>query len=269
MFCAFDRVATDAHSSGLAQPQIGGLFHRLIGQRARAGQNPTGTTHVNMAGHDADFAGIRRDNSGAVGADQAAFATFQRTFDTHHIQHGNTFGDRNDHLHFGVNRFQNTVGGKGRRHIDDGGVGLCHVFRLVYGIEHRQIQMGLPTLARRHTANHLGAIGNGLFRVKGTLRAGEALTDYLGVFVDEDCHLCGLSLLVFLFHFALTSFANASSVVRFCSIFIMFVKPLFCAATLTRLGQWRARGITPLPPSRSFRHRLSGCQRQSRLRRNC
>jgi hypothetical protein len=49
--------------------------------------------------------------------------------------------------------------------------------------------MGLTALAGGDAADHLGAIGDGLFGVECALRAGEALTDHLGIFVDEDCHL--------------------------------------------------------------------------------
>ncbi|MNI78444.1 hypothetical protein D3C73_1348180 [compost metagenome] len=48
--------------------------------------------------------------------------------------------------------------------------------------------MGGATLARGNAADHLGAVGNGLFGVESTLRAGEALADYFGVFIDQDAH---------------------------------------------------------------------------------
>ena len=74
---ALDRVAADAHSEDLTQTQIGGLFHRLIRQRAGAGDNADRAALVDVARHDADFAGIRRDNAGAVRADQARFASIR------------------------------------------------------------------------------------------------------------------------------------------------------------------------------------------------
>ena len=49
--------------------------------------------------------------------------------------------------------------------------------------------MGLPTLARGHAADHVGAVGDGLFRVESALAAGEALADQFGVFVYEYGHL--------------------------------------------------------------------------------
>ena len=51
--------------------------------------------------------------------------------------------------------------------------------------------MGLATLARRHTADHLRAISDGLFGMERALRAGEALSKITLVFflIDENCQL--------------------------------------------------------------------------------
>src|SRR5471032_3260906 len=48
--------------------------------------------------------------------------------------------------------------------------------------------MGAATFARRGAAYHLGAIGDGLFGMKGALLAGEALADHLGILVNENRH---------------------------------------------------------------------------------
>jgi hypothetical protein len=55
-------------------------------------------------------------------------------------------------------------------------------------VEDRQAQMRGAALAGRHAADHLRAIGDGLFGMEGALRAGEALADDAGVFVDENGH---------------------------------------------------------------------------------
>ena len=60
------------------------------------------------------------------------------------------------------------------------------MFGFVHGVENRQVEVGGATFAGRHAADHLGAIGDGLFGVEGALRAGEALTDDLGVFVYRE-----------------------------------------------------------------------------------
>ena len=48
--------------------------------------------------------------------------------------------------------------------------------------------MSGAAFTRGHAANHLGAVGNGLLGVESTLRAGEALADNFGVFIDQDAH---------------------------------------------------------------------------------
>ena len=162
MFGAFDRIAANADTGGLAKPHIRGLFHRLIGERAGAGHNPDRAALVNMAGHNADFTGIRRDHPGAVWPDQDRAAVFQRPFDLHHIQHRNAFGDGHNQLHFGINGLKDTIGGKGWRHIDHRGIGAGDVLCFMHRVEHWQVKMALPAFAGGHPAHHFGAIGNRL-----------------------------------------------------------------------------------------------------------
>src|SRR5690606_19695125 len=90
--------------------------------------------------------------------------------------------------HLGVDRLQDGVCGEGGRHIDGGGVGAHFLFRFAHGVEHRQAQMGGAALARRGAADHLGAIGDGGFRMEGSLVAGEALADDARILVDENGH---------------------------------------------------------------------------------
>src|SRR5690606_24864717 len=68
---AVHRVAADADAGGLAEPRGRGLRDRLVGQRARAGDDADLAALVDVPGHDADLALIRRDDAGAVGPDQA------------------------------------------------------------------------------------------------------------------------------------------------------------------------------------------------------
>ncbi len=70
MLGALDRVAADADAGRLAEAHVGGLLHRLVGQRARARHHADRAALVDMAGHDADLAGVGRDDAGAVRADQ-------------------------------------------------------------------------------------------------------------------------------------------------------------------------------------------------------
>ncbi len=162
--------------------------HRFIGQRAGARDDAHRAAAMDMARHDADLAFARRDHARAVGADQPRLGAAQRALHLHHVEHRNAFGDADDQRHFRVDRFQDGVGGEGRRHIDRGSVGADLLLGFAHGVEHRQAQMGLAAFARRGAAHHLGAVGDGLFGMEGALAAGEALADDFGVLVDENGH---------------------------------------------------------------------------------
>ena len=56
------------------------------------------------------------------------------------------------------------------------------------GVEHRQVQMRLTALARRHAAHHLGAVSDGLLGVETCLRAGEALKQDSSVLIYQYAH---------------------------------------------------------------------------------
>ena len=98
------------------------------------------------------------------------------------------FGNAADQRDFRIQRFEDRIRGKRWRDVDHAGVRAGGRNRFVAGVENRQIEVALPAFARRYPADHLRAIGNRLFRVEGALRAGKALADDLGGFVDEDCH---------------------------------------------------------------------------------
>ncbi len=69
-FGALDRVAADADRGGLAQPLLRGLEHRLIGQRARAGDDADIAGPEDVGRHDADLALARGHHARAIGSDQ-------------------------------------------------------------------------------------------------------------------------------------------------------------------------------------------------------
>src|SRR5690606_23351509 len=187
---ALDRVAADADHRGLAEALLGGLVHGFIRQRAGARNDGDLARLVDVARHDADLALARGDDAGAVGADQPAVVIVrQRVLHAQHVQHRDALGDGDDHPDAGVGRFQDGVGRERRRHVDDGGVRAGLVHRVLHGVEHRQADVLLATLARRHAADDPGAVLDHLFGVEGALRPGEALDDDLGGFVDQHAHV--------------------------------------------------------------------------------
>ena len=115
--------------------------------------------------HNADFAGIWRDDTGTVWPDKAALGVFKRAFDWDHVEHRDAFGDTNDHFYLGVDCLKDAVSRKWGRDIDHRGIGASHMSGLMHGIENGQIKMRLTAFARGHTADHFGAICDCLFSV--------------------------------------------------------------------------------------------------------
>src|SRR5207244_2675627 len=62
---ANDRVATNTDGCRLTESGIGELLHRLVGQRARARNNPDTARLVDKARHDADLRLAGRNDAGA------------------------------------------------------------------------------------------------------------------------------------------------------------------------------------------------------------
>ena len=56
---ALDRIAADADRGRLAEALVGGLEHRLIGQRARAADDADAALLEDVGGHDPDLALVR------------------------------------------------------------------------------------------------------------------------------------------------------------------------------------------------------------------
>src|SRR5690606_9516817 len=179
-----DRVTTNTYTGRLTKTVISGLFNGFIGQRTGTGNDTHFTRQVNVARHNADFAFTGGDHARAVRADQAYAQLITLHFGIQHIQRRNAFGDADDQLDAAVSCFQNGIFTEGGWYVDNRGFCTGGFYRFFNSIEHRQTQVSRTTLARSYTANHFGAVGNGLFRVKSTLCAGKALADHFGVFVD-------------------------------------------------------------------------------------
>src|SRR5690606_8753986 len=98
------------------------------------------------------------------------------------------FGDAHDQLDACVGGFQDGILAERSRNVDNGSIGAGCFNGFGHGVEHRQAQVSGTALAGSNATDHLGAVGDGLFSVEGTLGAGDALADYLGVLVDQDAH---------------------------------------------------------------------------------
>ncbi len=165
----------------------------LVGQRPAAAHDANFPFLVNVARHNADLALFRGDDSRTVGANQHRFTLAYLLIDANHVQRRHTLGNGYDRLEPCIQRFQDSIGRKGRR--DENHRGVCPGFLdgLFNGIEHGQSFNGLPTFARRHSANHLGAVIQAAVGVERACRAGDSLADHAGIFVDQNAHRIQIS----------------------------------------------------------------------------
>src|SRR5690606_26962775 len=240
---ALDRIAADADRRGLAEAFLGGLEHGLIGERARARDDADRALLEDVGRHDADLRGVGGDDTGAVRADQARLGADQRTLDAHHVEDGNALGDADDQRDLGVDRLADRIGGARRRHIDDGSVGAGGIARFGDGVEHRQAEMGLATLARRGAADDLGAVGECLLGMERAVLAGEALGDELGVFVDQDGHQTASFTALTIF-WAASSRSSAGITFRPLSRMICLPSSTLVPSSRTTSGTWRPTVFT-------------------------
>jgi hypothetical protein len=112
------------------------------------------------AGHDADLALAGGDDAGAVGTDEAHRFVLEIVLHPHHVHDRNALGDADDQGHFGVGRFHDGVGGKGRGHENHAGVGAGNFDGIGDRIENGNIVHLLAALSGGHAGNHLGAVFN-------------------------------------------------------------------------------------------------------------
>src|SRR6185503_16867830 len=185
---AVDRIAPDAHAGRLAEPAPGELVDDLVGERAAARDHPHVADLVDVARHDADLGLTRRDQAGTVGADQPAGGPGEEGLHPHHVGHRHTLGDAHDQRHAGVGGLHDRVGGRGRRHKDQGAVGAGGLDGSLHRIPDREALVGGAALARSHAAHDLGAVLLAARGVEGALLAGDPLHQHPGVLVDEHAH---------------------------------------------------------------------------------
>ncbi len=209
------RIAADAHACGLADLPGAALPHRFVSQCPAARDDAHllprpgfAGGQMNVAGHDADLAFAGRDDARAVGADKhrrvgggkravgwVGIATadrplppahaFEVRLHLHHVQHRNAFSDRDDGLDSRIGGFHDRVGGEGWGDEDHRRIRARRLNRLPNRVEDRQaIGIFLTTLARGDPADHFGAVFQTPLGMKRARRAGDALADDLGAFVD-------------------------------------------------------------------------------------
>ena len=160
----------------------------LVGERARTADKPYAALLVDVAGHDADLAQARADNTGAVGANKIGTRGLEPCLYAHHVQHGYVLCNADNKANARVCRFTNGVCRHGRGHKNHANVcpGLRH--GLGHGIEYRHAQHALPALAGGAACHHVGSVSLHLLGVEHAFAASEALHQHSCLCVDEYAH---------------------------------------------------------------------------------
>src|SRR5579871_4116777 len=183
---SLDRITADADARRLADPELRQLVDALVRQRPGARDDAHLARLVDVAGHDPDLARAGRNDPRAVGTDQHRRGIDQDALDANHVERRDPFGDADDQRDARRLRFEDGVGGAGRRDVDDRRVGAGRLDRLRDGVEDGDPFLLRPAFAGRHAGDDVGPVFDRLPRMKGAGLAGDPLNEQPRVFVDED-----------------------------------------------------------------------------------
>ena len=167
---AVERITTNADNGRLAEVVLGSLVDSLVGESTGARDDTNLSLLMNVARHDTNLAFAGLDDTGAVRANQSRLVL--RSHDGLHLDHvegGDTLSDAHDEVHLGLDGFQDGVGREGRRDVDHRGLSIGLLLALGERGVHGQTKMRGTALSLVDATDDLGAIGNRLFSVEGTL----------------------------------------------------------------------------------------------------
>src|SRR6266700_1136935 len=185
---AFLGVAADSDAGGLANAEARQLIDGFVSERAAAADHANVSLLVNAAGHDADFALARRNDAGAVRANEACFIEVHNRGHANHVDDGDALGDANNERDLRIGGFENRVSREGRWNENHGSI-RARGFRGIGGsVEHRSLEMLHAAFSGGNAADNIRAVLDHLLRVKGAFAAGEALDDEARFFIDQNAH---------------------------------------------------------------------------------
>jgi hypothetical protein len=186
--CADDGITTDPDTGCLSQAGFGQSMNDLIGEGAALRYHADVTGGGDIAGHDADFRLSWDEQTGAVGADQAAVAALNIFVDLHHLQYGDVLCRAYDQRNIGVHGFENGIRRRRSRDEDQAGVSPGSFYCCPDGVEDGFSFYPLAAFAGGNTADHVGAKVNHQLGMKTAFTPGDTLDDQAGVFVCENWH---------------------------------------------------------------------------------
>src|SRR5437016_7993997 len=186
LMVAGDRIAADPDARGLADPPRRELADNLVGQGAAPRHDADGAGRVDVAGHDADLRLVRRDDAGAVRADQPAPRPCEEVLRADHVGDRDPLGDADDQGNARRRRFHDRVGRRRRRDENERAVRPLVRDGLGHRIPHRKPFVGRATFGRRDAADDRRPVLLAASRVERPLAARDALDDDARGLVDQD-----------------------------------------------------------------------------------
>ena len=108
-----DRVAADTDTGRLTEAGYGRLCHGFVGQGAGTRHDADTTRQVDVTRHDADLAFARVMMPGQLGPIRRDRCFRDITLHFQHVECRHAFGDGNDQLHAGIDRFDDGISTNG------------------------------------------------------------------------------------------------------------------------------------------------------------
>ncbi len=183
-----DGVAADADGGCLSDAGVRELERRLIGEGAGARDEPDMSGLCDAGRGDAEFCLIRRQESRAVGAEEAGLFALHVAAHLDHVEDGDVLGDADDQRELCVDGFHDGVGGKTRGDVDDGGVRAGCLNGISDGVVDGDALDDLSRLPRGDARDDLRAGIEHLPRMEEGGFARDALHDGFGIFINQNGH---------------------------------------------------------------------------------
>ncbi|QBM89238.1 hypothetical protein METSCH_D03020 [Metschnikowia aff. pulcherrima] len=175
-------VSAHTNDQRLAQANLRGLSHGLVGQSTRSRNDTDLTSLVDVRGHDTDLTLVRRNQTRAVGAHQSGFQLrLQDLCNAHHVMLWDTLSDGHGERNLGLDGLLNRLGGNRWRDENTSRAGASLLHRVFHAGENGTVQVLGAGLLWVGTTHNLRAVGNRLLGVERGLFAGETLIDHFRV----------------------------------------------------------------------------------------
>ena len=143
------------------------MVNRFVSQGTGTGNDTNFTQHVDVAGHDTNFALTGSDDTWAVRTNQTQTFLSNVFFNVQHIQNGNTFSDTHDQGNTCISSFQDGILTEGSWYVNYSCITISCGFRFSNGVEYWQtvvftvltVSQLFHSLAVRSEAESLFSIG--------------------------------------------------------------------------------------------------------------